>query len=283
MKREDIIKENFVYVTCNYDGKFLVRIYKPYTMGDLPVDLIIMDAASKKLNAGLPSKGNWSYIDTDTYGPWAAHYVLHRHGRICDLYVCALLIRPYSKEALEEYEKGTKLEETERLQLMWDSRAFDKENRYKPLYTIMRNQSISLWHMDAERLSWIEDRLNQEQIMERAKTLRPIGEPKGCGGMRFWIKADHIHSESYTWNLEKLQATGHLEELGTILTYHQSSPFFAKPSVDECVYQCPFNDATAFMITRIGSYNGELGRLECETTYFKGKIPQEVLEREILW
>lgn len=282
MKREDIIKENYEYVTCNYDGKILVRIYKPYTMGHLPVDLIIMEAVSHKLNAGMPSKGHWSYIDAN-YGVWAAHIVLHRHGRICDFYVCALLIRPFSKEALEEYDKSAKLEETDRLQLMWDSRNFDKENKYKPYYTVIGVRKISIWYMDEERLSWIEDRLNQEQIMERAKTLRPIGEPEGCGGMRFWIKADHIHSESYTWKLEKLQPTGHLEELGTILTYHQSSPFFAKPSVDECVYQCPFNDATAFMITHIGSYNGELGRLECETTYFKGKIPKEVLEREILW
>lgn len=282
MKREDIIKENYEYVTCNYDGKILVRIYKPYTMGHLPVDLIIMEAVSHKLNAGMPSKGHWSYIDAN-YGVWAAHIVLHRHGRICDFYVCALLIRPFSKEALEEYDKSAKLEETDRLQLMWDSRNFDKENKYKPYYTVIGGRKISIWYMDEERLSWIEDRLNQEQIMERAKTLRPIGEPEGCGGMRFWIKADHIHSESYTWKLEKLQPTGHLEELGTILTYHQSSPFFAKPSVDECVYQCPFNDATAFMITHIGSYNGELGRLECETTYFKGKIPKEVLERKILW
>ena len=282
MKREDIIKENYEYVTCNYDGKILVRIYKPYTMGHLPVDLIIMEAVSHKLNAGMPSKGHWSYIDAN-YGVWAAHIVLHRHGRICDFYVCALLIRPFSKEALEEYDKSAKLEETDRLQLMWDSRNFDKENKYKPYYTVIGGRKISIWYMDEERLNWIEDRLNQEQIMERAKTLRPIGEPEGCGGMRFWIKADHIHSESYTWKLEKLQPTGHLEELGTILTYHQSSPFFAKPSVDECVYQCPFNDATAFMITHIGSYNGELGRLECETTYFKGKIPKEVLEREILW
>lgn len=282
MKREDIIKENYEYVTCNYDGKILVRIYKPYTMGHLPVDLIIMEAVSHKLNAGMPSKGHWSYIDAN-YGVWAAHIVLHRHGRICDFYVCALLIRPFSKEALEEYDKSAKLEETDRLQLMWDSRNFDKENKYKPYYTVIGGRKISIWYMDEERLSWIEDRLNQEQIMERAKTLRPIGEPEGCGGMRFWIKADHIHSESYTWKLEKLQPTGHLEELGTILTYHQSSPIFAKPSVDECVYQCPFNDATAFMITHIGSYNGELGRLECETTYFKGKIPKEVLEREILW
>ena len=282
MKREDIIRENYEYVTCNYDGKILVRIYKPYTMGDLPVDLIIMEAASHKLNAGMPSKGHWSYIDAE-YGVWAAHIVLHRHGRICDFYVCSLLMRPFSEEALKAYDKGMKLEETDRLQLMWDSRDFDKEHKGKTIYKVIGGGKISTWHMDAERLSWIEDRLNQEQIMERAKTLRPIGEPKECGGMRFWIKADHIHSESYTWNLEKLQATGYLEELGTILTYHQSSPFFAKPSVDECVYQCPFNDATAFMITRIGSYNGELGRLECETTYFKGKIPQKVLERKILW
>ena len=130
MKREDIIKENYEYVTCNYDGKILVRIYKPYTMGHLPVDLIIMEAVSHKLNAGMPSKGHWSYIDAN-YGVWAAHIVLHRHGRICDFYVCALLIRPFSKEALEEYDKSAKLEETDRLQLMWDSRNFDVEGGYK--------------------------------------------------------------------------------------------------------------------------------------------------------
>jgi len=284
-KREDIIKEHYKYVTHNSNGKVLVRIFKPYDMGDLPVDLIIVDAVTHRVHKGTPyQKEEWSCIDPNYGACWAAHVVLHRYGMVCDYYVCALLIRPYSEEALNEFLSGDPMDETERLKEMFDSRILDQSvAHHQRKYTIEHNKKVSLWHMDAERLSWIENRLYQEKIMERAKTLRPIGEPKGCGGMRFWVDGGQIHNSCYLWDMKKLRPTGHLTKLGTIVTYHKCSYFFAKPSVDECVYQCPFDEATAFMVTRIGSFNHEIDRLECETTYYKGKIPKEILNREIEW
>lgn len=281
MKREDIIKQNYEYVTCNYNGKVLVRIFKPYNMGDIPVDLIIEDAATHRMHCGITAKDQWSYCDPDNI-IYDAHVVLHRYGMVCDFYVCALLIRPFSKEALDYYMSGNSLDVTPRLELMWDSRNYDKANHFQQPYRIQGDQEVPLWHLDKERLSWIEERLNMEQIIERAKTLRPVGQPTSSG-LLYWVDEKKIHQESYTWDMKPLKPTGHLVKLGTIVTYHKSSMFFAKPSVDECVAQCPFNNATAFMITRIGSYNNEIDRLECETTYYRGAIPKDILERKIEW
>lgn len=286
MNREQIIAENYEYVTCNFNNKSCVRIFKPYNMGDIPTYLIIDDAITAKLHSDQWEESTWELRNPNYGANFAAYVVIHRYGMVCDYFVCALLIRPYSSEACGYFMTAKQLDITDRLELGWDSREFDKSNHYKRDHVITKdykgNNKVNLWHLDKERLGWIEDRLTQEQIMERAKTLRPVGKPTSSG-LRYWVDGMKIHSESYHWKLVPLKPTGFLTKLSTIVTYHKSRPFFAKPSVDECVAQCPFDNATAFMITRIGSYNGEIDRLECETTYYKGDIPKDILERKVEW
>ena len=138
--------------------------------------------------------------------------------------------------------------------------------------------------MTEEALERIETSMTKEQIIERAKTLRPVAEFKKVGGMVFWVDGCRIHTQSYRWDLKKLKPASYLRELGRITTYHKCGhPSLFKPSVDECVYQCPYPEATAFQIISFGDYNYDLDRHEAETVYYAGDIPEDIRSREIEW
>ena len=126
--------------------------------------------------------------------------------------------------------------------------------------------------------------MTKKQIIERARTLRPVAEFKKVGGMMFWVDGGRIHTQTYTWNLKRLKPTGYPRELGRVKTYHNGSPFFFKPSVDECVYQCPYPEATAFkVVTGSGDYDYGLECWEAETIYYAGTMPEDIRNREIEW
>lgn len=142
--------------------------------------------------------------------------------------------------------------------------------------------------MNKEVLERIENALTKEEIIARAKTLRPIAEFKECGGMRYWVDGGRIHNESYTWDLKRIKPTGYLREIARIKTYHYCGhPSLIKPSVDECVIQCPteiVGTAVAFMIEPgSGVYDYALDRHVCETVYFAGDLPGDIRNREIEW
>lgn len=79
--------------------------------------------------------------------------------------------------------------------------------------------------MTKEELEKIENSMTKEQIIERARTLRPVAEFKNIGSMMFWVDGGRIHMTSYTWNLKRLKPTGYLRELGRVKTYHNGSLF----------------------------------------------------------
>lgn len=138
--------------------------------------------------------------------------------------------------------------------------------------------------MTQEELEKIETSMTKEQIVERAKTLRPVKDLKKAGCMRFWVDGGRIHTQSYTWSIKRLKPTGYLRELGRITTFHKCGhPSLFKPSVDECVYQCPFPEATAFQVVSGGDYNYDLNRHEAETVYYVGDMPEDIKNREIEW
>lgn len=137
--------------------------------------------------------------------------------------------------------------------------------------------------MTKEKLEKIETSMTKEEIIELARTLRPVAEFKNIGGMMFWVDGGRIHTQSYIWDLKRLKPTGYLRELGRVLTFHNSSSFFFKPSVDECVCQCPYPEATAFRVMPYSEYNHDLNRFEAETIYYAGTMPDDIKNREIEW
>ena len=138
--------------------------------------------------------------------------------------------------------------------------------------------------MTKEELVAIEHSMTKEQIMERASTLRPIAECEKKGGMRYWVDCGRIATQSCIWNMKPIKPTGYLKELGRVTTYHTyGHPSLFKPSIAECIYQCPFPDATAFMIITGGGLDLELNRHYATTVYFSGDIPAEIMNRGIEW
>lgn len=157
----------------------------------------------------------------------------------------------------------------------------------------MNENLEEIWKKDLtkEALHELEHKMTKEQIIERAKTLRPVIEDKSCGGMMYWVDGNTIHGTAFLWAIKKIKPTGFLQELGKVKTYHTyGHPSLVKPSVDECIYQCPFPEATAFRIMSddrkghpFAEYNAKLGRHECITVYYKTVIPEDILNLPIQW
>ena len=138
--------------------------------------------------------------------------------------------------------------------------------------------------MTEDELMKMEAAMTKERIIERAKTLRPIVEFKELGGMRYWVDGVKIHSESYIWDKKRLKPTGYLRELGRVKTYHTGTRFFFKPSVEEMVAQCPYQEATAFMyIDGTCDYDYEQDIWTAFTIYFSGDMPEVIRNRKIEW
>ena len=74
--------------------------------------------------------------------------------------------------------------------------------------------------MTKTELQAIESRMTEEEIMNRARTLRPVGELKDKGGKRFWLQADRIATEAYLWDPTPLCPTGILRWMSVSISVH---------------------------------------------------------------
>jgi len=109
-----------------------VRVWKPRFMGKLPALGMrgIMDQAFKNYN--YCSKVTWGTRHPDM-GFWDAQIAecFDPHRKCVDIYICAILVRPFSEEARKYYAERSGLEPMDRLVLMWDTRQFDADGGYK--------------------------------------------------------------------------------------------------------------------------------------------------------
>jgi len=128
------------------DG-YTVRVFKPRTMQQLPAHKMLEwikfradDAISYMV---MEQKADWLLGNPD-YGMWDAQTVYHYDPshKTFDIYIAAILIRPFSREAYETY---CRLHESiddvnQRLMLMWDSREFDRIGGYDTSYGAYKDQ-----------------------------------------------------------------------------------------------------------------------------------------------
>ena len=128
------------------DG-FTVRVFKPRTIQQLPAHKMLEwikfradDAISYMV---MEQKADWRLGNPD-YGLWDAQTVYHYDPRnkAFNIYIAALLVRPFSHEAYETY---CRMHESiddvnQRLMLMWDSREFDRIGGYDQSYGAYKNQ-----------------------------------------------------------------------------------------------------------------------------------------------
>lgn len=162
LKRKDLLLEHYklaaqATVTDVIGKEILVRLWKPKQMGRLPAyDMLEMmrHAAiylyqyhDPKIIIGPKDGGAVWVTGNPDHGAWdmqVTRRMDYRRSQV-DVYVCALLVRPFSHEAQKHYEERMGLDVWDRMTLMWDSRQFDQEHGYEPAVGIDFN------HRDGDR------------------------------------------------------------------------------------------------------------------------------------
>ena len=147
IKMKDTILSHYQKVhELEMDG-FTVRVFKPRTMQQLPahnmLEWIKFRAEEAIHYMIMEQKADWQLGNPD-YGMWDAQTVYHYdpRGKAFNIYIAALLVRPFSREAYETYCRlhvGIG-EVNQRLMLLWDSREFDRIGGYDTSYGAYKNQ-----------------------------------------------------------------------------------------------------------------------------------------------
>ena len=130
------------------DG-FTVRVFKPRTMQHLPAYGMLewikerAGEAIRYMKWEPDTKADWRMGNPD-YGLWDALTVYHYDPRnkTFSIYIAAILVRPFSREAYETYcrqHEGID-DVNQRLMLMWDSREYDRIHGYDQSYGSYKNQ-----------------------------------------------------------------------------------------------------------------------------------------------
>ena len=140
IKLKDIIMEHYQRVhELEMDG-LTVRVWKPRTMQQLPAFKMLSVIKSYVRDASewfaWNDKATWFYGNPDL-GAWDALLVQYFDPRrkTLDIYVTSILVRPFSREAYEWYDRHhVGLEKMERLMLMWDSREYDRIHGFDTSY-----------------------------------------------------------------------------------------------------------------------------------------------------
>ena len=147
IKMKDIILNNYQKVhELEMDG-MTVRVFKPRTMQQLPAYQMLQWIKNRAEDAIrymiTEQKADWQ-LGNPGYGLWDAHTVYHYdpRGKAFNIYIAAILVRPFSREAYETY---CRLHDNiddinQRLMLMWDSREFDRIHGYDQSYGAYNNQ-----------------------------------------------------------------------------------------------------------------------------------------------
>ena len=163
---KDTILEHYQKVhELEVDG-ITVRVWKPRTMQQLPahcmLEWIKYRAGEAARYIAFEQKNDW-YLGNHDYGLWDAQTVYHTDPRhkTFDIYIAAILVRPFSREAYETY---CRMHESiddvnQRLMLMWDSREFDRIGGFDQSYgrtSDMDTWEYKLYHVTDEKYD-IED------------------------------------------------------------------------------------------------------------------------------
>lgn len=137
LTRKWLILQHYVQTAEEKMDGVTVRVFKPKMMDRLPAFRM----------RSVMSHYRWEYsnifrFDGDKrvrwfrgnpdYGLYDAQVVVcyDPHRKCVDIYICALLMRPFSQEAFDHYNLFWSLSPMDLLLLMWDSRQFDLEGEY---------------------------------------------------------------------------------------------------------------------------------------------------------
>lgn len=200
IKMKDTILSHYQKVhELEMDG-YTVRVFKPRTMQQLPAHQMldwIKDRAEDAIRYMImEQKADWRLGNPD-YGMWDAQTVYHYDPRnkSFDIYIAAILVRPFSREAYDYYcqQHENIMDVNQRLMLMFDSREFDRIHGYDTSYGRPANMDeweIPLYHATNEKED-IEDQSPDCYYRQQPSTWRPQGLV-----MKLRDKDDSIEAES---------------------------------------------------------------------------------------
>lgn len=147
IKMKDTILEHYQKVhELEVDG-VTVRVWKPRTMQQLPAYCMLKWIRHRAEDAAMyiasEQKNDW-YLGNPDYGLWDAQTVYHTDPRhkTFDIYIAAIIVRPYSREAYDFYcQRHAEIEDVnQRLMLMFDSREYDRIHGFDQRYCAYKNQ-----------------------------------------------------------------------------------------------------------------------------------------------
>lgn len=149
LSRKSLILEHYIQTAELVIDSITVKLWKPKTMGKLPARYMqtIMRCYS---DMHVRTNACWSTGNYDA-GLFDTQLTIYQdpHRKVTDIYICSLLMRPFSIEACEHYGERMSLEPMDRLLLMWDSRQFDREGGYSVApYGDINYQGSSLKYED---------------------------------------------------------------------------------------------------------------------------------------
>ena len=147
IKMKDTILSHYQKVhELEMDG-VTVRVFKPRTMQQLPAHMMlnwIKHRAGDAIDWMKTENTTYWGLGNPDYGMWDAQTVYHYDPRnkAFNIYIAALLVRPFSREAYETYCRTHENidDVNQRLMLMWDSREFDRIGGYDQSYGAYSNQ-----------------------------------------------------------------------------------------------------------------------------------------------
>ena len=147
IKMKDTILSHYQKVHELEMDRITVRVFKPRTMQQLPAYQMLSWIKTKTEDAlYIDAEGHakW-YMGNPDYGMWDAQTVYHydpRH-KAFNIYIAAILVRPFSREAYERYEQlHADIDDVnQRLMLMFDSREFDRIGGHDTSYGAYKNQN----------------------------------------------------------------------------------------------------------------------------------------------
>lgn len=201
IKMKDTILSHYQKVhEIEMDG-YTVRVFKPKTMQHLPAYKMLEWIKERAGDAFLymkweqDAKADWRMGNPD-YGLWDAQTVYHYDPshKAFNIYIAALLVRPFSREAYETYGRmhGSIDDVNQRLMLMWDSREFDRIGGYDTSYGAYKDQKkadLMMYTVNNE----------EDDIEDLSPDFYHEGETRHPGlTLKFKHDGDHVKS-SASW------------------------------------------------------------------------------------
>ena len=147
IKMKDTILSHYQKVhELEMDG-YTVRVFKPRTMQKLPAHKMLHWIKSRAEDAirymKEEQKADWQMGNPD-YGLWDAQTVYHYDPshKTFNIYIAAILVRPFSREAYETYcRQHESIDDVnQRLMLMFDSREYDRIGGHDTSYGAYKDQ-----------------------------------------------------------------------------------------------------------------------------------------------